>query len=83
MISTSPFSRKAYQKQVAGGAGRVCFVPFGFRAGSSLKDFFPALLGVFTKQPRVEPIGENTKRGGKTSKNTAHQYFFTIISFLT
>jgi hypothetical protein len=24
-----------------------------------------ALLGVFTKQPRVEPLGENTKRGGK------------------
>jgi hypothetical protein len=24
-----------------------------------------ALLGVFTKQSRVEPLGENTKRGSK------------------
>ena len=24
---------------------------------------FFALLGVFTKQPRVEPLGENTKQG--------------------
>ncbi|MBK9335836.1 MAG: PorP/SprF family type IX secretion system membrane protein [Lewinellaceae bacterium] len=38
-----------------------------------------ALLGVFTRQPRVEPLGENTKRGGNM-KNIAIAFFLCTLA---